>query len=129
VHRHPDQAAVWLTLSSLLIRLQDERSKAAAKCAQIAMKLGQTNMDVTKVLCLVALAFFIVGDSKNALLMAQKAVHCYPDVAEGWAIFSAAVLSAKKLRTSLVRDILKFAENLNSSEGLSKWLQKIIRSL
>jgi hypothetical protein len=78
---------------------------------------------------LVALAFFIVGDSKNALLMAQKAVHCYPDVAEGWAIFSAAVLSAKKLRTSLVRDILKFAENLNSSESLSKWLQKIIRSL
>jgi superkiller protein 3 len=129
VHRHPDQAAVWVTLSSLLIRLQDERSKAAAKCAQIAMKLGQTNMDVTKVLCLVALAFFIVGDSKNALLMAQKAVHCYPDVAEGWAIFSAAVLSAKKLRTSLVRDILKFAENLNSSESLSKWLQKIIRSL
>ncbi|RZC41780.1 hypothetical protein BDFB_008018, partial [Asbolus verrucosus] len=49
VHRYPEQAGVWLTLSSLLIRLQNERSpsNAAAKCAQIAMKLGQTNMDVT----------------------------------------------------------------------------------
>lgn len=51
VHRHPGEASLWLSLSILLIRVHTERpqSYAAAKCGEIAMKLGQTNMDVTKV--------------------------------------------------------------------------------
>lgn len=51
VHRHPNQASLWLSLSILLIKLHADRPKsyAAARCGEIAMKLGQTNMDVTKV--------------------------------------------------------------------------------
>lgn len=45
VHRHPDQAPIWLNLTSLMVRFK----KPAVKCAQMAMKLGQNDMDVTKV--------------------------------------------------------------------------------
>lgn len=52
IHRHPNYASLWLSLSILLVRLHKERPQsipAAAKCAQLAVKLGRTNMDVTKV--------------------------------------------------------------------------------
>lgn len=51
VHRHPDQASVWLVLGTLLlyIRIQRKLSKAASHCIQNAMHLGKTTMNVTKV--------------------------------------------------------------------------------
>lgn len=57
IHRHPDQGCLWITLSTVLIRSGEGKKPdaiklfpAAAKCALIAMKLGQTHMDVTKVI-------------------------------------------------------------------------------
>ncbi|XP_008195456.1 superkiller complex protein 3 [Tribolium castaneum] len=123
VFMYPDQAPVWATLSSVLIRVGKD-AKAAANCAQIAMKLGQaTNTNVTKILCLVALSFLIVGDTAKALLMAQKAIHCYPNLAEGWAVFIAALVRSK--RTNRVPEFLKIAQQLNPCEKLKLWMDKI----
>lgn len=51
VHRHPDQASVWLTLGTLLLYIYEQRklSKSASACLKTAMHLGKTTMDVTKV--------------------------------------------------------------------------------
>ncbi|KAJ3650240.1 hypothetical protein Zmor_021938 [Zophobas morio] len=126
IHRHPDQASAWLTLSSLLIRLNKEKrfSKAAAKCAHIAMELGQSSMNVTKVLSLVALSFFVGGDKKSALSMAQKAIHCYPNMAENWAVFIVILLRTAKLPENRVKDVLSFARTLDTGENLTQWMQK-----
>lgn len=51
VHKHPNIASTWLILSQLLLKLENDkhRLEAGAKCANIALKIGQTNMDVSKV--------------------------------------------------------------------------------
>ncbi|KAB0804312.1 hypothetical protein PPYR_01282 [Photinus pyralis] len=135
IHRHPNQASLWLTLSILLIRSYSKRSQsiaAAARCAQQAVKLGRGHIDVKKVLCIASLASFIAGDHQQALKSAQKAIHCYPDVAECWAVFiqSVMVLQNKKSTFShkewLQKCVRHFKENLESSKLLSTWLDKII---
>ncbi|KAJ8909618.1 hypothetical protein NQ315_004980 [Exocentrus adspersus] len=97
IHKYPNDPYIWLTLSILLIRsLGEKGSYVASKCALTAMIFGQTNMDVTKVLCLVSQASFLAGNDRHALILAQKAVHCYPNVAEGWVVLISSLLNAKR---------------------------------
>lgn len=51
VHRHPGQPSLWLALALLLLHLYSEfKPSGAARCAQVAMALGQSMMDVSKVI-------------------------------------------------------------------------------
>ncbi|KAK9737501.1 Tetratricopeptide repeat [Popillia japonica] len=129
VHRHPSQATLWLSLSILLIRLHAERprSYAAAKCGEVAMKLGQSNMDVTKVLCIVSLGLFLVGDYEQALNSAQKAIHYYPNVPECWVVLISALIiklrSDKKFASRVkLGEKVAHVKNMNPPTSLSKWL-------
>ncbi|XP_017785314.1 PREDICTED: tetratricopeptide repeat protein 37 [Nicrophorus vespilloides] len=126
VHRHPDQASLWLSLSVLLLRLHDEKpvSQSAAKCAEVAMALGQTKMDVTKVLCIVSLASLFAGDLDKGLVAAQRAIHIYPNVAEGWAvlIFALHLLKKKMSKNFNVENLRK---NVSFSKNLSDWISNV----
>ncbi|KAK5647507.1 hypothetical protein RI129_002399 [Pyrocoelia pectoralis] len=135
IHRHPNQASLWLTLSILLIRSYNKRPQsisAAAKCAQVAVKIGRTHVDVAKVLCVVSLASFIAGDYHQALKSAQKAVHCYPDVAECWAVLIQSVMvlhdknSSFSCKEWVQKSVKHFKQNLESTKLLTKWLDQII---
>nr|CAI5830097.1 unnamed protein product [Callosobruchus analis] len=48
VHRHPDNAPVWLNLALLLLRMK-VRLEAAARCAQTVIALEKRHVDVPKV--------------------------------------------------------------------------------
>lgn len=131
VHRHPDQGSLWLTLATVLLRLQRVRKSgsAAAKCAHRAMKLGQAKMDVTKVLCMVSLASFIIGDYKEALKSAQSALHTYPNVAESWAVFISVLLALQKegrgkLNYHVEEKISYIEKHLSPTPALGGWLSK-----
>jgi hypothetical protein len=51
VHRHPGHPTLWLALALLLLHLYPEcKPKAAARCAQVAMALGRSMIDVSKVI-------------------------------------------------------------------------------
>lgn len=92
------------------------------------MKLGRNNMDVTKVLCLVSLISYLICDYNNALKYAQKAIHCYPDIAEGWSalICTLLTLEKKKLGKNVIVNIMIDVRNkLNCSTVLSEWFKKI----
>ncbi|KAJ8938242.1 hypothetical protein NQ318_001775 [Aromia moschata] len=70
-----------------------------------------------RVLCLVALASSYAGHDKRAIISAQKAVHCYPNVAESWAVLSSALLNLKDktLPKGLIQSMLQHIEDLNPS--------------
>lgn len=142
VHRHPNQGSVWLSLGTLLLYIHEHKklSKAASNCIRNAMHLGKSTMDVTKVsdfalyvfflielsqvLCLVSLAAFLVGDNKVALKSAQKAVHCYPHVAEGWVmLISALSLYSRKPELKIFRDFV--VNNLDCTSALVDWLKQL----
>lgn len=129
IHRHPDQGTVWLTLATLLLRLHEHHTltSAAAKCAQVAMKLGRNNMDVTKVLCLVSMISYLISDYNSALKYAQKAIHCYPDITEGWSalICTLSTLEKKKIGKNMnVNKVIDVHHKLNCSSALSKWFKQ-----
>jgi hypothetical protein len=51
VHRHPGEPSLWLALALLLLHLYSEcKPSGAARCAQVAMALGRSMMDVSKVI-------------------------------------------------------------------------------
>ena len=50
VHRHPGQPSLWLETALLLLNLYSEyKTSGAATCAEVAMFLGRSSMDVSKV--------------------------------------------------------------------------------
>ncbi|CAH0550739.1 unnamed protein product [Brassicogethes aeneus] len=125
IHRHPDQASVWYTLSVLLVRTQEKKkAKAAAKCAIVAMRLGQTTMDVSKVLCLVSMASLTVGDVKTAKIAAQKAVHYYPNLADTWAVLASTLSCQESDGKKLTLNICKHIENLAPTVPLKEWTKQ-----
>nr|CAH7731857.1 unnamed protein product [Callosobruchus chinensis] len=85
VHRHPDNAPVWLTLALLLLQMK-VRLEAAARCAQTVIALEKRNVDVSKVLTIVSLSNQMLGKQKQAIIAAQKAVHCNPSISDSWKI-------------------------------------------
>lgn len=68
-----------------------------------------------------------MGDNKTALKAAQKAVHCYPNIAENWAVLIS-VLSKQKtslsnIKLSVVCDFV--VNNLECTSILAQWLRKL----
>lgn len=63
VHRQPTQAPLWLHLALLILSKQDvERDpaykvSAAAQCARVAITLGRTCMDISKVFAAIDAGF------------------------------------------------------------------------
>ncbi|KAF5303636.1 hypothetical protein FQA39_LY09883 [Lamprigera yunnana] len=100
IHIYPDDASLWLTLSILLIRFYKVRMHTdsmddAANCAQLAVELGRTTSEISQMLCIVSLASIMDGCFSKALIYAQKAVHCYPDVSECWAVLISSIKGLK----------------------------------
>ena len=54
--------------------------------------------------------------------MAQKAIHCYPNMAENWAAFVVILLRTAKLPENRVNDVLNFARTLDTGENISQCL-------
>lgn len=86
---------------------------------------------IFQVLYLLSLASFRTGNNDEALILAQKAVHCYPNMAEGWAILIASLLNIEKHiypRKSLLTTICLYVEELNPSENLFQWIRNYIQT-
>lgn len=75
-------------------------------------------------MCLVSLGSHIAGNEKEALIAAQKAVHCYPNEAEGWAVL-AYVLRMQKKAEKLVEQLLKQIEGMKVSGPLLEWTKTL----
>ncbi|XP_030763307.1 tetratricopeptide repeat protein 37 [Sitophilus oryzae] len=129
VHKYPNESSTWLTLSMTIFRLQTAKKalEIAARCAQTAIKLGRTNTNVCKVLYLVALSFYMAGDSKKALIYAQKAVHATPNSSEAWAMLTRLLTSRKNDLPEnyfiKVMDLLDSAQKSNNV--LVTWFNKL----
>lgn len=67
-----------------------------------------------------------MGDNKTALKTAQKAVHCYPTVAENWAVlFSALSRQNSNLPALKLSELTEFVvNNLDCTPVLADWLRK-----
>uniref|UniRef100_A0A6P7G2Q1 Tetratricopeptide repeat protein 37 n=1 Tax=Diabrotica virgifera virgifera TaxID=50390 RepID=A0A6P7G2Q1_DIAVI len=132
VHRHPDNANIWLVLAITILRVKSEhkRALAAVKCCQIAFQLGQSNMDITKILGCISLGHLLAGDIKSVLVSAQKAIYCYPNLVDGWAVLLAALVKDKnRCSKEFVSNIFHHVMNLNPPEILINWLKKIKNTL
>lgn len=84
-------------------------------------------MDITKVLCIVAYACLLSKDFKEAVRSAQKAVHCYPHVSEGWvtllAILNHCNNENKWLNKKVwLENIFKFVKGRPLTEEIKVWL-------
>lgn len=76
-----------------------------------------------QVLCLVSLSAFLMGDHKAALKSAQKAVHCFPDIAESWAVLiSALSLHSQVSKLKSLSDFV--VNNLKCTTALLEWFQQ-----
>lgn len=83
------------------------------------------NINTFQVLCVVFLASFLTKDYTQALKAAQKAVHCYPDVAVSW-ISLISVLKILKEKFSnlwLQKLAVHVQKHLNPSSAILEWLQ------
>ncbi|XP_050293501.1 tetratricopeptide repeat protein 37 isoform X2 [Anthonomus grandis grandis] len=51
LHKHPNIGSVWIVLSRLMLRMEKDKNRlqAGAKCARSGLKLGQKNMNVSKI--------------------------------------------------------------------------------
>lgn len=82
---------------------------------------------------MVSLACFFARDFKEALRTAQTAVHCYPNMPEGWMVLIS-VLCKNKMRGSnnivFIQKVVRYVtNNLNISQRLLKWLEYIAITL
>lgn len=69
-----------------------------------------------------SLASFLMGDNYTALKTAQKAVHCYPSIAENWAMLLS-VLSKQRSSIKLVKLSDFVLNNLKCTSVLANWLR------
>nr|CAD7589451.1 unnamed protein product [Timema genevievae] len=129
VHRHPGIPELWLSLALLLLLLDPTNKAAAAgKCAQRAMVLGRSSMDVTKVMSLVSLSHLLSGKATASLCSSQKAVHMFPDIPENWVVLVASFLPwcihrrSSAVATWLKQLISHVRRKLESSRQMGKWL-------
>nr|CAD7458188.1 unnamed protein product [Timema tahoe] len=129
VHRHPGIPELWLSLALLLLLLDPTNKAAAAgKCAQRAMVLGRSSMDVTKVMSLVSLSHLLSGKATASLCSSQKAVHMFPDIPENWVVLVASFMPwcihrrSSAVATWLKQLISHVRRKLESSRQMGKWL-------
>lgn len=128
----------------------DNKAKYAANFAEVSIKLGRSEMDVTKVyfctknchiviklmynlfqiLGIAALACCMSQDTKKALILAQKAVHSYPNLAENWSVLLT-VLSYQKIdnwpsQLDFIKNrALHVKNNMNPSDELGQWFTEV----
>jgi len=73
VHRHPGHPTLWLALALLLLHLYPEcKPEAAAQCAQVAMALGRSMIDVSKVILHQLMNILIPVQAIRPLLAKQR---------------------------------------------------------
>ncbi|XP_076257912.1 tetratricopeptide repeat protein 37 isoform X2 [Rhynchophorus ferrugineus] len=128
VHKFPNESSTWLTLSMTIFRMDKTKRalKVAAKCAQTAIKLGRTNMDVCKILYLVALSFQMAGDTKQAFSFAQKAVHSCPNSPEAWSMLVYIMISmGKKISSDFLINISNLIRDEKANECLVAWFDDL----
>lgn len=65
----------------------------------------------------------LVGEQRQAIIAAQKAVHSYPNVTTGWAVLSWVMASNKTslYPNTVLRNINCHIKNLKPTESLLKW--------
>ncbi|XP_066249141.1 superkiller complex protein 3 isoform X2 [Euwallacea similis] len=128
IHKYPNVSSIWLILSQLLLRLEDNhhKLKAGAKCANAALKLGNSNTDVTTALCTVALSFQRAGDFKQAAIYAQKLVHYSPDLVDGWAILIPLLSKSKSVSSTFVSQLRNYLRKIKCNDSILKWCDLII---
>ncbi|KAH1001196.1 hypothetical protein HUJ04_013439 [Dendroctonus ponderosae] len=126
VHKYPNIGSTWLSLSQMILRLEVDKGRlqAGANCANIALKLGQRNMDASKVQCLAALSFQRAGDWKRAALFAQKAIHLCPDQADGWATLIRPLQSLQA--GELCQKLPGYFARVECNETIRSWVQKVV---
>ncbi|GLH08653.1 Tetratricopeptide repeat protein 37 [Gryllus bimaculatus] len=93
-HTYPGQASLWLALALLLLNMYPKcpNPSSAAVCAQVALYLGRSNMDVSKVMSLVSLGHLFSEKAIPSLRSSQKAVHMFPHIPENWVVVIASYL-------------------------------------
>ncbi|XP_066150901.1 tetratricopeptide repeat protein 37 isoform X2 [Euwallacea fornicatus] len=123
IHNYPNVSSTWLILSQFLLRLESNhhKLKAGTKCANAALKLGNSNTDVTTALCTVALSFQRAGHLKEAAICAQKLVHYNPDLADGWAILIPLLLKSKSVSSIFLSQLRNYLCKIKCSENILKW--------
>lgn len=107
-------------------------SKTAANCAEVAMHLGRSEMDVTKVWSISAFASLLSLDFDKSIKAAQKAIYYYPNMSEGWALLISALGLSKNMeerwsgKKKWVVSQLNFLKmNQGNSQELQVWLARI----
>ncbi|KAG8237939.1 hypothetical protein J437_LFUL017313 [Ladona fulva] len=115
IHCYPNLPTLWLSLALLLLHTHSAEPKqevlSVATCAQVALLLGQSMMNVSKIMSFVSLSHLLSGKTKESLRSALKAVHLYPDVPENWIV--------------LIASYLPHCMGNQSAKGMS-WLKLII---
>lgn len=129
VHRHPGDPSLWLALALLLLHLYSEcKPKGAARCAQVAMALGRSMMDVSKMMSLVSLSHLLSGNALESLRSSQKAVHLFPDIPENWVVLIASCMPRciqkhfSEEALWLKRLISHVRRKLDATRQMSQWL-------
>ncbi|XP_054277686.1 tetratricopeptide repeat protein 37-like [Macrosteles quadrilineatus] len=134
LHQQPQQPALWLHLTLLILQKHSvsadplRRLSGAARCAQTAITLGHSYMDVSKVMALVSLSYLQGGDVPRALVASKRAVHLYPHIGEAWAVLAASCCAAR-LDTPLRPIISHARQNTELERPLAKWMSNFERKL
>lgn len=66
----------------------------------------------------------MVGETNRAIVSAQKAIHSYPNVADGWAVLSSALFKSNNPKWSnhLIQNLTEVVEISNPSKILTNWV-------
>ncbi|XP_071441528.1 superkiller complex protein 3 [Hetaerina americana] len=137
IHCYPNLPTLWLLLALLLLHTHRAQPRnevmSVATCAHIAMTLGQSMMNISKVMSLVSLSHLLSEKANEGLRSAQKAVHLFPDVPENWIVLIASYLphciankSAKGM-SWLKLIIGHVRRRLEASRPMVKWLSNYER--
>lgn len=72
------------------------------------------------------MALLLVKEIKRAIITAQKAIHTYPNVADGWAVLSSALqkYDNSKWSKELILKLLQSVAKFEPSKFLLEWIQK-----
>lgn len=83
-----------------------------------------------QVMCLVSLSSFLMGNYKDAIKSAQKAIHCYPNNPETWTVLISSlmlmrIVSKQSIEGLDLQLLINFViDNLHPSSVLVEWLKQ-----
>ncbi|XP_039276622.1 tetratricopeptide repeat protein 37 isoform X2 [Nilaparvata lugens] len=133
VHSRPGLASLRFKLAIIIVEKFLNSSScsrglvgAAARMANLSIKMARgTNMNMQKILPIASVAHLLSGNVKDSLTMSQQAVHLYPNVAEGWAVFLASAIAMQKPTDLLMNILARLRFNVDSTNYLSDWVNSI----